>query len=159
LTPLATPRNVRKCKGARARLQTPSLNQDMSEHPNQRCSGAWAVAASVGRPSASWLSMNEERRSRCPRRLRGKGIGPERMLKACASIAQKLDLALASLRASQLVLCVRLGDPETALAASEAALRGGIRCVEVTMTVPDAADVISTLSIGGQMRTLGREPC
>jgi 2-dehydro-3-deoxyphosphogluconate aldolase / (4S)-4-hydroxy-2-oxoglutarate aldolase len=103
------------------------------------------VAASVGRPSASWLSMNEERRSRCPRRLRGKGIGPERMLKASASIAQKLDLALASLRASQLVLCVRLGDPETALAASEAALRGGIRCVEVTMTVPDAADVISTL--------------
>jgi 2-dehydro-3-deoxyphosphogluconate aldolase / (4S)-4-hydroxy-2-oxoglutarate aldolase len=44
------------------------------------------------------------------------------------------------------VLCVRLGDAETALAAAEAAVRGGLRCIEIAMTTPDAAGVMLALA-------------
>lgn len=57
-----------------------------------------------------------------------------------------MDASLAAIRASPVVLCVRMSDPAVALEAACAAVRGGIRCIEITMTTPDAPAVISALA-------------
>ena len=44
------------------------------------------------------------------------------------------------------VLIVRLDDPDEALAVSRAAVAGGIRALEITLSVPRALDVVRTLA-------------
>lgn len=46
----------------------------------------------------------------------------------------------------QLVGIIRTDTAEEAILASEACIRGGMKCLEVTFTVPNAQDIISTLS-------------
>jgi 2-dehydro-3-deoxyphosphogluconate aldolase / (4S)-4-hydroxy-2-oxoglutarate aldolase len=65
---------------------------------------------------------------------------------AVTHAARRVDDTLARIATARLVLCVRLGDRDAALAAAEAAVRGGVAVVEVTMTVPDAPWVIRELS-------------
>lgn len=57
----------------------------------------------------------------------------------------KQESVLKSIRAASVILCIRLNDTEKALEASRAAIRGGIRAIEVTLTTPRAAELISTL--------------
>eukprot|EP00180_Rhodochaete_pulchella_P001766 Plantae.Rhodophyta-Rhodochaete_pulchella.ctg26349.p1 GENE.Plantae.Rhodophyta-Rhodochaete_pulchella.ctg26349~~Plantae.Rhodophyta-Rhodochaete_pulchella.ctg26349.p1 ORF type:complete len:261 (-),score=11.65 Plantae.Rhodophyta-Rhodochaete_pulchella.ctg26349:213-995(-) len=45
------------------------------------------------------------------------------------------------------VVCVRLDSPEKAFMASIAAMKGGIRAVEVALTTPDSLEVIRQLSV------------
>lgn len=49
------------------------------------------------------------------------------------------------MRASRIVLCVRMEDANLAISAARAALRGGIRCIEITLTTPDAISLIAQL--------------
>lgn len=49
------------------------------------------------------------------------------------------------IRAAPVVLCIRMHDPHAALSAAMAAVRGGLLCIEVTMTTPSAEQVISDL--------------
>lgn len=44
------------------------------------------------------------------------------------------------------VLIVRLDDPDDALAVSRAAVEGGIRALEITLSVPSAVEIIRTLA-------------
>lgn len=59
--------------------------------------------------------------------------------------AEVLTSTLATIRSSPIVLCIRMDDPEVALEAAAAAVRGGIRCIEITMTTPDALQVMRAL--------------
>ncbi|TFV65575.1 UNVERIFIED_ORG: bifunctional 4-hydroxy-2-oxoglutarate aldolase/2-dehydro-3-deoxy-phosphogluconate aldolase [Bacillus sp. AZ43] len=54
--------------------------------------------------------------------------------------------SLEVIRAERLVMVLRAPDPETALQAARAAIDAGVRVVEVTFTVPDAAEVIADLA-------------
>lgn len=54
--------------------------------------------------------------------------------------------ALESITRTGALLIVRLDSTEEALAVSEAAIEGGIRALEITLSVPGALDVISTLA-------------
>lgn len=61
-------------------------------------------------------------------------------------VDRQVDASLVAVRASPIVLCVRMSDPEIAMEAACAAVRGGIRCIEIAMTTPDAPALISALS-------------
>ena len=50
---------------------------------------------------------------------------------------------------------LRADDPTRALELARAALRGGLRALEVTCTVPDAARVIATLRLEGSSCLIG----
>jgi 2-dehydro-3-deoxyphosphogluconate aldolase / (4S)-4-hydroxy-2-oxoglutarate aldolase len=63
-----------------------------------------------------------------------------------AALSRRVDDALARICEARLVLCVRLDNRDAALAATEAAVQGGVRVVEVTMTVPDAPWVMRELA-------------
>ncbi|GAQ53770.1 bifunctional 4-hydroxy-2-oxoglutarate aldolase/2-dehydro-3-deoxy-phosphogluconate aldolase [Streptomyces acidiscabies] len=54
--------------------------------------------------------------------------------------------ALESITRTGALLIVRLDSTEEALAVSEAAIEGGVRAVEITLSVPGALGVISTLA-------------
>ncbi len=53
---------------------------------------------------------------------------------------------LAALRAHRLVAVIRAATPDQALAAAHAVIRGGVRFVEITFTVPDAPSVMRALA-------------
>jgi 2-dehydro-3-deoxyphosphogluconate aldolase/(4S)-4-hydroxy-2-oxoglutarate aldolase len=55
------------------------------------------------------------------------------------------DALLAALEASRAVAVIRTDTPEQALAAGRACLRGGLRLLEITLTVPDALGVVAAL--------------
>lgn len=55
------------------------------------------------------------------------------------------ESVLKSICAAPVILCIRLDDPARALDASRAAVNGGVRVIEVTLTTPGAAKLISTL--------------
>lgn len=59
--------------------------------------------------------------------------------------AQTIDGTLHAVRAARVVLCVRLSDPALALRAAAAAVAGGLRGVEIAMTMPGAAGVMREL--------------
>ncbi|KAI0563787.1 KDPG/KHG aldolase [Gracilaria domingensis] len=63
------------------------------------------------------------------------------------AIANEARLAstLHALRASPVVLCVRHRDASVAYEAAAAALRGGLRCIEITLTTPSAVQLIRDL--------------
>jgi 2-dehydro-3-deoxyphosphogluconate aldolase/(4S)-4-hydroxy-2-oxoglutarate aldolase len=53
---------------------------------------------------------------------------------------------LRTIREVAVVPIIRAPDPQTAIAAVEAILEGGIACAEITMTVPNALHVIETVA-------------
>lgn len=55
------------------------------------------------------------------------------------------ESVLKSIRKAPVILCIRMDDARRALEASRAAIRGGIRAIEITLTTPRAAELISTL--------------
>lgn len=57
-----------------------------------------------------------------------------------------IERRLRALFRERVVAIVRVADAERALGLARALIAGGFRCVEVTMTVPGALDVIKTLS-------------
>jgi len=57
-----------------------------------------------------------------------------------------IEQRLRALFAEKIVLIIRASHPELALNLAHALMTGGVRCVEVTMTVPGALDVIKTLA-------------
>lgn len=54
--------------------------------------------------------------------------------------------ALETLRAARIVGVVRVDDADAARGAAQAFIRGGLGCVEVTMTTPDAPKIIAELA-------------
>ena len=54
--------------------------------------------------------------------------------------------SLGLIRAERMIMVLRAPDPETALTAARVAIEAGVRIVEVTFTVPGAADVIAELA-------------
>jgi 2-dehydro-3-deoxyphosphogluconate aldolase/(4S)-4-hydroxy-2-oxoglutarate aldolase len=63
----------------------------------------------------------------------------------CETMLTKFG-ALNTILSTGAVLIVRLDSAKEALAVSEAAIAGGIRALEITMSVPGALDIISTLA-------------
>ena len=57
-----------------------------------------------------------------------------------------VDRCIEEIAASPVVVCIRQGDARSALWAAQAALDGGLRVIEVTLTTPGALEVISTLA-------------
>lgn len=57
-----------------------------------------------------------------------------------------IDRTLEAIGASPVVVCIRQGDAESALWAARAALEGGLRVIEVTLTTPGALEVIAALA-------------
>ena len=55
----------------------------------------------------------------------------------------------------RLVAVIRTATPESAEAAARAMARAGVRLVEITLTVPDAFELISTLATDAEMARLG----
>jgi len=53
---------------------------------------------------------------------------------------------LEAIRAAGVVAVVRVDSQDEALSATRALLRGGVRCIEITFTVPDAAGVIARVA-------------
>jgi 2-dehydro-3-deoxyphosphogluconate aldolase / (4S)-4-hydroxy-2-oxoglutarate aldolase len=116
----------------------------MEQMTPRHCAFAGSPALALRKAQATWIRLEDKSSGNhcCSKRITWNWLTKAT---ACGSVARQLDRAVALLRASRLVLCVRLGDPDTAFAACDAALRGGIQCVEVTMTVPNAAGVIAEL--------------
>jgi len=56
------------------------------------------------------------------------------------------DATLGEILADGVVLCVRFRDGERVLDACHAAIRGGLRVIEITLTTPDALHAIAELS-------------
>jgi 2-dehydro-3-deoxyphosphogluconate aldolase/(4S)-4-hydroxy-2-oxoglutarate aldolase len=55
----------------------------------------------------------------------------------------------------RLVAVIRTATPETAELAARAVARAGVRLVEITLTIPDAFELITKLAIDEEMRRLG----
>lgn len=53
---------------------------------------------------------------------------------------------LSTIHDTGLVLIVRLDDPDEALAVSRAAVAGGVRALEITLSVPRALEIVATLA-------------
>jgi 2-dehydro-3-deoxyphosphogluconate aldolase/(4S)-4-hydroxy-2-oxoglutarate aldolase len=60
-------------------------------------------------------------------------------------MASIVETVFAALKAHRLVSVIRAASPEAALGAAHAVIRGGIRLVEVTYSVPDAPSVMRRL--------------
>lgn len=63
--------------------------------------------------------------------------------------AEKVDATRDDILAEGVILCVRLDEGERVLDVCRAAIRGGLRVLEVTLTTPGALEVISTLADEG----------
>ncbi len=57
-----------------------------------------------------------------------------------------IDRTLEAIAASPVVVCIRRDDAQSALWAARAALDGGVRVIEVTLTTPGALEVITALA-------------
>ncbi|MBD3335658.1 MAG: 2-dehydro-3-deoxyphosphogluconate aldolase [Candidatus Eisenbacteria bacterium] len=60
------------------------------------------------------------------------------------------EATLAAILEEGVILCVRLGEDDLVLKACRAALRGGLRVLEVTLTTPGALDIIERLAAEGE---------
>jgi 2-dehydro-3-deoxyphosphogluconate aldolase / (4S)-4-hydroxy-2-oxoglutarate aldolase len=56
------------------------------------------------------------------------------------------DPTLAEVLADGVVLCLRFGPGQDAIAAARAAVRGGLKVLEITLTTPGALEIIETLA-------------
>lgn len=60
--------------------------------------------------------------------------------------SERIEASFEIIRSYPVVLCVRMGDPDVALEAAVAAVQGGLRCIEITMTTPNATEIMRALS-------------
>lgn len=91
------------------------------------------------------LSCSYHSRQNSHQICRRRPLSPKMVLENPPS-ADPLASTLHHLHLSPVVLCIRLSDPDLALQAATAALRGGLRSIEVTLTTPSAFSLIRHLS-------------
>ncbi len=60
--------------------------------------------------------------------------------------AERISRTRERLLRDGVILCVRMGEGDAVLESCEAAARGGLRTLEVTLTTPNALDIIRTLA-------------
>ncbi len=63
-----------------------------------------------------------------------------------APMSDPIDVTLRAIRAARAVAILRAGDATVATAALDAAVRGGFRCLEVTLSTPGALDQVARLA-------------
>lgn len=103
-----------------------------------------------GPSSTKTVSLNPvgaKRPSRAKRcRVNLQGVRSSIMQASYAPPTEKLLAeSLGVIQSSPVVLCIRMNDPDIAFEAAVAAIRGGLRCIEVTMTTPDAPCIMRKL--------------
>jgi 2-dehydro-3-deoxyphosphogluconate aldolase/(4S)-4-hydroxy-2-oxoglutarate aldolase len=81
---------------------------------------------------------------------------------AAMTTPRAADRTLAGILADGVVLCLRFGPGQDAVAAGLAAVRGGLKVLEITLTTPGALEVMATLArtpgvIAGGGTVLGAE--
>lgn len=72
-----------------------------------------------------------------------------------SSSYERISQTICDMKASPVVLCIRENDSQVAYSAACAAIRGGVKCLEMTLTTPGATSMIGRLREGHPEALIG----
>ncbi|CAN8067507.1 unnamed protein product [Agarophyton chilense] len=107
------------------------------------------VTAPVPVASREHLPVRVQRIARAPPLYKRRSASPMMELQSPVAIANEARLTsiIQALRSSPVVLGIRQNDASVAYEAAAAALRGGLKCIEITLTTPNAIELIQRLRL------------
>lgn len=95
-----------------------------------------------------FITMEKRHRCRHPRSIASGATGYTRqvnMTSGSITYEKSIQHTMDAMRATPVVLCIREDDSTSAYHAAAAAIHGGLTCIEMTLTTPDAISIIRKL--------------